>query len=76
MDVGTVGRTMVLGNSVIFGSVNANRRHYEMAERALCKADRMWLSHLITRKEPLSNWQEALKRKPYDIKVVIQFAAA
>jgi glucose 1-dehydrogenase len=75
MDVGTVGRTMVLGNSVIFGSVNANRKHYEMAEKALCKADRSWLSHLITRKEPLSNWQEALKRKPDDIKVVIQFAS-
>jgi hypothetical protein len=31
---------------------------------------------MITRKEPLSNWQEALKREPGDIKVVIQFAAA
>jgi glucose 1-dehydrogenase len=75
LDIGTINRTMVLENSVIFGSVNANRRHYELAERALCKADRTWLSRLITRKEPLSNWQEALKRKPDDIKVVIQFAA-
>ncbi|MGI9074405.1 MAG: glucose 1-dehydrogenase [Bryobacteraceae bacterium] len=76
LDVGTINRTMVLENSVIFGSVNANRRHYEMAEKALCKADRSWLSRMITRKEPLLNWQEALKRKPGDIKVVIQFAAA
>jgi threonine dehydrogenase-like Zn-dependent dehydrogenase len=76
LDVGTINRTMVLENSVIFGSVNANRRHYEMAEKALCKADRNWLSRMITRKEQLSNWQEALKRKPGDIKVVIQFAAA
>jgi glucose 1-dehydrogenase len=76
VDIGTINRTMVLENSVIFGSVNANRRHYEMAEKALCKADRNWLSRMITRKEPLSNWQEALKRKPGDIKVVIQFAAA
>ena len=75
LDIGTINRTMVLENSVIFGSVNANRRHYELAEKALCKADRSWLSRLITRKEPLSNWQEALKRKPDDIKVVIQFAA-
>jgi glucose 1-dehydrogenase len=76
IDVGTINRAMVLENSVIFGSVNANRRHYEMAEKALCRADRNWLSRMITRKEPLSNWQEALKREPGDIKVVIQFAAA
>jgi glucose 1-dehydrogenase len=76
LDIGTINRTMVLENAVIFGSVNANRRHYEMAEKALCKADRNWLSSMITRKEPLSNWQEALKRKPGDIKVAIQFAAA
>jgi glucose 1-dehydrogenase len=76
IDIGTINRAMVLENSVIFGSVNANRRHYEMAEKALCRADRNWLSRMITRKEPLSNWQEALKREPGDIKVVIQFAAA
>ena len=76
LDIGTINRTMVLENSVIFGSVNANRRHYEMAERALCKADRGWLSKLITRREPLSRWQEALKRKPDDIKVILQLAAA
>ncbi|MFL6351306.1 MAG: glucose 1-dehydrogenase [Bryobacteraceae bacterium] len=76
LDIGTINRAMVLENSVMFGSVNANRRHYEMAEKVLCKADRTWLSRIITRKEPLSNWQEALKRKPGDIKVVIQLAAA
>jgi glucose 1-dehydrogenase len=75
LDIGRINRAMVLENSVIFGSVNANRRHYEMAEESLCKAERGWLSRLITRREPLSNWQEALKRKPDDIKVVIQFAA-
>ena len=76
MDVGTISRKMVLGNGVIFGSVNANRRHYQMAEQSLCKADRNWLTRVITRKEPLSNWEEALNRKPDDIKVVIQLAAA
>ncbi len=75
LDIGTINRTMVLENSVIFGSVNANRKHYEMAEEALCKADRAWLARLITRREPLANWHEALKRKPGDIKVVIELAA-
>ncbi len=62
LDIGTINRTMVLENNVIFGSVNANRRHYELAAEALAKADRNWLQRLISRKEPLSNWQEALKR--------------
>lgn len=30
LDLGTINRTMVLENSVIFGTVNANRHHYEM----------------------------------------------
>ncbi len=74
IDIGTLNRNMVLENGVIFGSVNANRGHYEMAEQVLSKADRNWLSRMISRKEPLANWQEALKRRPDDIKVVIQFA--
>lgn len=74
-DIGTINRRMVLENQVIFGTVNANRRHWEMAAEALCKADRNWLCRLISRREPLSNWQQALKRKPDDIKVVIEFAS-
>lgn len=75
LDIGTINRKMVLANSVIFGTVNANRRHYEMAEEALLKADRKWLKRLISRREPLSNWQQALQRRHDDIKVVIQFSA-
>ncbi len=75
LDIGTINRTMVLANSVMFGTVNANRRHYELAEEALLKADRNWLKHLISRREPLSNWEQALQRRAGDIKVTIQFAA-
>ena len=75
VDIGSINRTMVLENNVIFGSVNANRHHYEMAEEALLKADRKWLSRLITRREPVANWQEAINRRPDDIKVVLEFAA-
>lgn len=73
LDLGTINRNMVLENSVIFGSVNANRKHWEKAKEALTKADRNWLARLISRREPLANWQDALKRRPDDIKVVIQF---
>ncbi|HLH04842.1 MAG TPA: glucose 1-dehydrogenase [Bryobacteraceae bacterium] len=74
LDLGTINRNMVLENSVIFGSVNANKHHYELAEKALLAADRKWLSRLISRHVHIDNFQDALKRQPDDIKVVIDFA--
>ena len=35
-----LNRDIVLENDVVFGSVNANRRHYEAAAAALAAADR------------------------------------
>lgn len=75
MDMSCINREMVLDNIVMFGSVNGNREHWEMAEQALLKADEKWLSQLISRREPLSRWQNALERQPHDIKVVIDFTA-
>jgi threonine dehydrogenase-like Zn-dependent dehydrogenase len=75
LDVGTINRDMVLDNDVVFGTVNANRKHYEMAAEALAKADREWLGRLITRRVPLSRWREAFEHRPDDIKVVVDFAA-
>lgn len=73
IDIGTINRNMVLDNQVIFGSVNANRQHWQMAEKFLLKADREWLERLISRREPLANWKSALARQPDDIKVVLEF---
>ena len=74
-DVGQMNRGMVLENDVVFGSVNADRRHYRAAAEALAKADKDWLARLITRRVPLARWQEAFERRPDDIKVVLDFAA-
>ncbi|HJT79230.1 MAG TPA: glucose 1-dehydrogenase [Gemmataceae bacterium] len=71
VDPDAVNRGMVLGNDVVFGSVNANRRHYEEGARALAQADPAWLGRLITRRVPLANWQDALHRQPGDVKPVI-----
>jgi glucose 1-dehydrogenase len=65
----------VLGNLVIFGSVNANRRHYYRAAKVLAKADRSWLGQLITRRVAPDDVGDALARSPDDIKVVVEFAA-
>jgi len=67
---------LVLKNNVIVGSVNANKRHWFKASEALSRADRSWLSRLITRRELPGNFAQALERKPEDIKVVIQFSEA
>jgi threonine dehydrogenase-like Zn-dependent dehydrogenase len=65
----------VLENDVVFGSVNANRRHYQAAAEALAQADKDWLSRLITRRVPLDRWQEAFEQREDDVKVVLDFTA-
>ena len=72
VDVGLVNRTLVLQNDAVFGSVNANRRHYEAAVAALVAADRDWLARLITRRVPLERWEEAFADRPGDVKTVIE----
>jgi threonine dehydrogenase-like Zn-dependent dehydrogenase len=74
IDVGELNRTMVLDNDTVFGTVNANRRHYEMASDALQRADKAWLDRLITRREPIERWTESLERHPGDIKVIVDFS--
>jgi threonine dehydrogenase-like Zn-dependent dehydrogenase len=74
VDIGWLNRTLVLGNQVVFGTVNANRHHYELAAAALARADRQWLERLITRRVPLERWKEALDVRPDDVKVVVDFA--
>lgn len=73
LDAGNLNREMVLENAVVFGSVNANRRHYERASASLTEADPSWLARLITRRVPLKEWSSALARRPADVKPVIDF---
>lgn len=73
IDIGLLNLTMVLENDAVFGSVNANRRHYEAASQSLARADPHWLTQLITRRVSLASWHEAFRRQPDDIKVVIDF---
>ena len=74
IDIGALNRTMVLNNDTVFGTVNANRRHYEMANEALRRADKAWLHRLITRRELVEQWTQSLERLPDDIKVIVDFS--
>lgn len=76
LDVNCLNRSLVLENDVVLGSVNANRRHYELAAAALAQADRSWLERVITRRVPLARWREAYEKSPGDIKTVLEFAEA
>ncbi|MET7876579.1 glucose 1-dehydrogenase [Micromonospora profundi] len=74
-DAGALNRELVLDNTVVFGSVNANRRHWDLAAQALAQADHNWLSSLITRRMPVEGYAEAYTAGPDDIKVVLDFAS-
>ncbi len=76
VDVGAANREAVLGNDVVFGSVNANRSHYEAAAAALAKADADWLARLITRRVPLADFGKAFEHQENDVKVVLDVKEA
>jgi glucose 1-dehydrogenase len=74
IDAGELNRHMVLENDVVFGSVNANRRHYEAGAQALAQADLAWLGRVISRRVPVQDWRQAYQRQADDVKVVLQLA--
>jgi threonine dehydrogenase-like Zn-dependent dehydrogenase len=70
---------MVLGNRLAFGSVNANRRYFEMGVRHFQEAERQWpgiFDRLITRRVAFDDFTSALDRRPEDIKTLLTIAPA
>lgn len=66
--------SLVLGNKVVFGSVNANRSHFFAGVRHLAEIENRWpgwLARLITRRLPMEAFAQALKPSPDDIKTVL-----
>ena len=72
VDMASVNQSLVLENNVVFGTVNANRAHYELAARALQAGDPAWLRALITRRHRVSDWAGALEKRQGDVKVVLE----
>lgn len=71
VDIGSLNRTAVLQNDVIFGTVNANKRHYTAAGVALAAADESWLERLITRRVGIDDFRDAFDQQDDDVKVVL-----
>ena len=61
VDVGALNRTMVLDNDTVFGTVNANRMHYEWRGRSACgRPTKPGSIALITRRVPVEQWTRSL----------------
>ena len=66
---------MVLSNKVVFGTVNANRHHFESGVRHLQEIDARWpglLSRMITRRLPLADFGDALEPSPAHVKSIVE----
>lgn len=74
VDPGSFNRELVLENNAVFGSVNANRAHYELAARALAMADHGWLARLITRRLPITEYAAAFEQRVSDVKTVLELS--
>jgi threonine dehydrogenase-like Zn-dependent dehydrogenase len=75
LDVAAINQRLVLGNGVVFGSVNSSVVHFKRAIRDLQLFNEEWpgfAERLITRRVPFERFEQALKQKPADIKVLIQ----
>jgi glucose 1-dehydrogenase len=67
----------VLGNKLVFGTVNANRKYFEMGLTHFRKFQQMWpglLEKMITRRCAFEKFKEGLDRRREDIKTVIEIA--
>ncbi len=68
---------MVLSNKVVFGTVNANRRHFESGVRHLQEIEARWpglLSRMITRRLPLTEFARAFERSPDHVKSIVEIS--
>lgn len=66
---------MVLGNKVVVGSVNANRRYFELGVRHFGEFEQAWpglLSRFVTRRLPLAGFREGIDSRRDHIKVVLE----
>jgi threonine dehydrogenase-like Zn-dependent dehydrogenase len=71
-------RQLVLKNQVLVGSVNANRRHFELAVADLARAEAQWgdaIRQVVTHHVPVAEFESVLRQRvPDEIKSVITWA--
>lgn len=78
MPISQINLSMVLGNKVIVGIVNANIEDYKRGVIHFSDFENKWpglMKRLITKKIHLNNYKEGFKKERDDIKTVISFEA-
>jgi threonine dehydrogenase-like Zn-dependent dehydrogenase len=73
LNLADLARGLISRNRTVMGTVNSNRRHFEVAHALLRRADREWLDGLLTDRVPLENWRAAFDTGAEKIKAVIHF---
>ena len=69
--------SLVTGNRLILGTVNANEIDFTAGVNSLRSVETQWpglLTKMVTRTVPMSNFRSALERQRDDIKIVISFS--
>jgi threonine dehydrogenase-like Zn-dependent dehydrogenase len=75
--VAVINQELVLRNNVVFGSVNANPRHFRMGAQHFVEIEQKWpgvLAQLITTRLPMTKFQDWFDRKVKGIKTTLEFA--
>jgi threonine dehydrogenase-like Zn-dependent dehydrogenase len=73
--LGGLALEMVEGNRTVFGSVNANRRYFEMGLEHMAEMEARWpgvLGRFFTRRLTLDLFAQGLEKASGDIKTVVQ----
>ena len=77
LDVGKVYTDLVLGNRTYFGSVNANKRDFEIGVRDIRQIEKSFpavLRDMITKVIPLSDFKSAFYPDKGDIKILLDLS--
>ena len=78
VDAADWNQHLLIGNRLVFGTVNAARAHFEMGGRDLLAAEARWpgwATRLITRRLPSSQATRALEPERGNIKTVVDWEA-
>lgn len=77
IDVAAWNQRLVLGNQLVFGTVNAGHRHFEAGVNDLMGLEAQhpgWARRLLTRRLPFTDATAALEKRSEDIKTVLDFS--
>ena len=75
VDAGHFNNRLVLGNRLVFGSVNANAADFRQGVEHLAQVEERWpgaTTGLLTRQVTIAGFQSAFERQPEDIKVTVE----